>query len=443
MSLSVAVVGSGPGGLYAVEALTKNLPDCQIDVIDRLPSPYGLVRFGVAPDHQTTKNVSRVFDKQMAKENVRYLGNVELGRDVGYDELKEIYDAVVLAFGTPVGRRLGLPGEDAEGVYNSDAIVGWYSGHPDFENLNPDLSGKSAVIIGIGNVALDVARMFARTKAELEDTDTTDYALDAIKNTHFDTIYIVGRRGPIDGTFTRAELGELGELERGVALVKEDQLPEEVEADLDPRDMREKVANLKVLRSYIGNDPSANPIKVHFEFYASPKAFLTETRDGKEHVVAVRVERTRVENGRAVGTGEEFDIPASVVVPSVGYQAETGTGAPLDEWGSTVENTDGRVEPGVYAVGWAKRGPTGTIAMNRKDSHGVVDLLLEDVTADPNKTGRAGIDNLLTARGVRVVSYDEWQKLEAAEVAAAAPPAPRKKFTSIQAMLDALDALKG
>lgn len=389
MSLSVAIVGSGPGGLYAVEALTKHLPDCQIDVIDRLPSPFGLVRFGVAPDHQTTKNVSRVFDKTLKKDNVRYLGNVELGRDVSYDELKSMYDAVVLAFGTPIGRRLGVPGEDAEGVYNSDAVVAWYSGHPDFEDLNPDLSGKSAVVVGIGNVALDVARLFARTEAELADTDTTDFAVDAIKNAHFEDIYIVGRRGPIDGTFTRAELGELGELERGVALVKEDQLPETVEAEMDPRDLRVKEANLKVLRSYIGNDPGANPVRVHFEFYASPKEFLTETRDGKEHVTAVRVERTRVENGRAVGTGEVFDIPADVVVPSVGYQAEPSTGAPLDEWGSIVENKDGRVEPGVYAVGWAKRGPTGTIAMNRRDSHGVVDLLLEDVTADTSKVGKS------------------------------------------------------
>jgi len=440
MSLTVAVVGSGPGGLYAVEALTKNLPDCQVDVIDRLPTPYGLVRFGVAPDHQTTKNVSRVYDKHMQKDNVRYLGNVELGRDVTYDELKDMYDAVILAFGTPIGRRLVVPGEEAVGVYNSDAVVGWYSGHPDFENLNPDLSGKSAVVIGIGNVALDVARLFARTEAELADTDTTDFAVDTIKNAHFDDIYIVGRRGPLDGTFTRAELGELGELERGVALLKEDQLPEEVEADLDPRDLREKAANLKVLRSYIGNDPAANPVKVHFEFYASPKEFLTETRDGNEHVVGVRVERTRVENGRAVGTGEEFTIPADVVVPSVGYQAEPSTGAPLDEWGSIVENNDGRVEPGVYAVGWAKRGPTGTIAMNRKDSHGVVDLLLEDMSPDSDKSGRAGLDELLTSRGVRVVSYEEWQKIEQAEVNAATPPAPRKKFTSIQAMLDALDS---
>jgi NADPH-dependent glutamate synthase beta subunit-like oxidoreductase len=438
MSLSVAIVGSGPGGLYAVEALTKHLPDCKIDVIDRLPSPFGLVRFGVAPDHQTTKNVSRVFDKTLQKENVRYLGNVELGRDVSYDELKGMYDAVVLAFGTPIGRRLGVPGEDAEGVYNSDAVVAWYSGHPDFEDLNPDLSGKSAVVVGIGNVALDVARLFARTEAELADTDTADFAVDAIKNAHFDDIYIVGRRGPIDGTFTRAELGELGELERGVALVKEEQLPETVEAEMDPRDLRVKEANLKVLRSYIGNDPAANPVRVHFEFYASPKEFLTETRDGKEHVTGVRVERTKVENGRAVGTGEVFDIPADVVVPSVGYQAEPSTGAPLDEWGSIVENIDGRVEPGVYAVGWAKRGPTGTIAMNRKDSHGVVDLLLEDVTADPSKVGAAGLDKLLAEKEVQVVSYEQWLKIEAAEVAAAPPPAPRKKFTSIEAMLKAL-----
>lgn len=439
MSLSVAIVGSGPGGLYTVEALTKNLPGCRIDVIDRLPSPFGLVRFGVAPDHQTTKNVSRVYDKFMRRENVRYLGNVELGRDVSYDELKEMYDAVVLAFGTPIGRRLGIPGEDADGVYNSDAVVAWYSGHPDFENLDPDLSGKSAVVIGIGNVALDVARMFARTEAELADTDTTDYAVDAIGHANFEDIYIVGRRGPIEGAFTRAELGEMGELERAVALVNEAQLPDRVDADLDPRDLRIKEANLKVLRSYIGNDASAKPIRVHFEFYASPKEFLTEVRHGKDHVVAVRVERTRVENGRAVGTGETFDIPADVVVPSVGYQADPGTGAPLDEWGAIIDNRDGRVEPGVYAVGWAKRGPTGTIAANRKDSHGVAGLLIEDMKGKSGKLGGAALDTLLAERGVRVVSYDQWLKIDAAEVAAATAPAPRRKLTSVGAMLAALE----
>lgn len=439
MSLSVAIVGSGPGGLYAVEALTKNLPGCRIDIIDRLPSPYGLVRFGVAPDHQTTKNVSRVFDKLMGNPNVRYLGNVELGRDISYGELKDMYDAVILAFGTPVGRRLGVPGEDAAGVYNSDAIVAWYSGHPDFEDLDPDLSGKSAVIVGIGNVALDVARLFARTEAELATSDTTDYAVEAIKSAGFEDIYIVGRRGPIDGTFTRAELGELGELEKGVALVREEQLPETVTAEMDPRDLRVKQANLKVLRSYIGNDPGAKPVRVHFEFYASPKEFVTETRDGAERVVAVRLERTRVENGRAVGTGEMFDIPADVVVPSVGYLADPSTGAPLDEWGSTVENTEGRVEPGVYAVGWAKRGPTGTIAMNRKDSHGVIALLLEDMKDGGGKSGGDALDSVLAERGVRTVSYDEWRKIEAAEVAAAKSPAPRHKFTSIATMLAALD----
>ena len=439
MSLSVVIVGSGPGGMYVVEALTKNLPDCRIDVIDRLPSPFGLVRFGVAPDHQAIKSVSRVYDKSMRRENVRYLGNVELGRDVSYDELKEMYDAVVLAFGTPIGRRLGVPGEDAGGVYNSDAMVAWYSGHPDFEALNPDLSGSSAVVIGIGNVALDVARMLARTEAELADTDTTGYAVDAIKNGNIEDIYVVGRRGPIEGAFTRAELGEMGELERGVALVNEEQLPEQVDADMDPRDLRIKEANLKVLRSYIGNDAGAKPVRVHFEFYASPKEFLTEIRHSKEHVVAVRVERTRVENGRAVGTGETFDIPADVVVPSVGYQADPGTGAPLDEWGSVVENKDGRVEPGVYAVGWAKRGPTGTIAANRKDSHEVARLLIEDMEDNSSKPGGDELDKMLIERAVRVVSYDEWLKIEAAEVAAATPPAPRRKFTSIDAMLAVLN----
>ncbi len=440
MSLSIAIVGSGPAGFYAVEGLCKQLPDCRIDMIDRLPTPFGLVRSGVAPDHQTTKNVVRVFDRLMEQADIRYLGNVELGRDLSMAELKETYDAVILAIGASGGRRLGLAGGDAVGVYTADTIVGWYNGHPDYENLDPVLPGPGVAVFGIGNVALDVARLAASTAAEFAPTDIAPYAADAIEAAPISEVHIIGRRGPVEAAFSKAELAEMGEMVDCVALVDGAQLPDEVVLE-DAKQQRVKAANLKILQSYADNKAGDKPVSARFHFFASPVEFLTEDRDGAAHLVGVRLERTRLEDGRAVGTGETYDLAVSTAVLCIGYKVEPPEGVPLDEARGTVSNEEGRVEPGVYVVGWAKRGPSGTIALNRGDSHGVVEHLVADLGGgdDSGKPGRAGLDELLAARDVRVTGYDDWKRIDEAEQAAAVDGAPRAKLTSVAAMLELLE----
>ena len=321
MSLSIAIVGSGPAGFYAVEGLCKQLPDCRIDMIDRLPTPFGLVRSGVAPDHQTTKNVVRVFDRLMEQADIRYLGNVELGRDLSMAELKETYDAVILAIGASGGRRLGLAGGDAVGVYTADTIVGWYNGHPDYENLDPVLPGPGVAVFGIGNVALDVARLAASTAAEFAPTDIAPYAADAIEAAPISEVHIIGRRGPVEAAFSKAELAEMGEMVDCVALVDGAQLPDEVVLE-DAKQQRVKAANLKILQSYADNKAGDKPVSARFHFFASPVEFLTEDRDGAAHLVGVRLERTRLEDGRAVGTGETYDLAVSTAVLCIGYKVE-------------------------------------------------------------------------------------------------------------------------
>ncbi len=440
MSPSVVIVGSGPGAFYAAEGLARAAPEWPVDMLDRLPTPFGLVRGGVAPDHQKTKGVTRIFDAIANRDKVRFVGNVELGRDVSYDQLKALYDVVILAFGAERSRTLGIPGEDAAGVFNADLVVGWFNGHPDYSKVRPDLTGSSLVVVGNGNVALDVVRMMGATAEELAATDVAPYARDAIVAANFTEIHLLGRRGPVQGAFAKAELAELGRMERCVPLVEADQLPETVQLD-DDREQRVKAANLKVLRGYIGNDPASKPLPVHIKFLAAPREVITEDRDGTPHVVALRVEHTRLEQNRAVGTGEFFDLPADIVMPCIGYWSVLPEGVPRHAEYDAVRHQDGRVEAGVYVAGWAKRGPTGTIATNRADSHAVAGLIVEDLAAAGagDKPGRAGLDKLLAGRGVRTVSFADWELLNRAEISRAKAPAPRAKFTSIEDMLAFLD----
>ena len=443
MSPSVVIVGSGPGAFYAAEGLAQSVPDWPVDMLDRLPTPFGLVRAGVAPDHQTTKGVTRIFDKIAGRDKMRFVGNVELGRDVSYDQLKSLYDVVVLAFGAERSRSLGIPGEDAAGVLNADLVIGWYNGHPDYREARPDLSGSSLVVVGNGNVALDVVRMMGASAEELDATDIAPYARDAIVAADFREIHLLGRRGPVQAAFSKAELAELGRMERCVPLVEEDQLPEALDLD-DAREQRIKAANLKILRGYIGNDPAAKPVPLGIKFFAAPREVVTEDRDGTPRVVALRVEHTRLEQNRAVGTGEFFDLPADVVILCIGYSSVLPEGVPRDAEGRAIRHQDGRVEAGVYVTGWAKRGPSGTIATNRADSHAVVDLMVEDMAkagkgAGGDKPGPAGLDAVLAERGVRTVSFADWETLNQAEVSRARAPAPRAKFTSIGEMLTFLD----
>lgn len=430
---SIAVIGAGPSGLFAVDGLTRKLPGAAIDVIERLPTPFGLVRAGVAPDHQGTKAIQRQFERTLDKDCVRLLGNVTMGRDVDLAELRGLYDAVIVATGAPLDRRLGIPGEDLPGVYGSAAFVGWYNGHPDHAGLAPDLSGSTAVVIGNGNVALDVCRLLGKTAGELATSDLAAPAAEALRHAEFKDIWLTGRRGPMEAAFTFAELKELSELEHCAPSLDGTVLPESVPDGLLPTEARMKEKNLETLQAFAAAGPQpGKPTTLHLAFHASPVAFL-----GEGKVEAVRFARTRVENGRAVTTDETFEIPASLVVTAIGYRTETLDGLVVDN--GVVTNDGGRIEPGLYVVGWAKRGPSGTIPTNRADSLAVVDTLLGDLSGTASgKPGGSGLDALLAGRGVRVTSLEDWQTLDAAEQARAADGSPRLKFTSVDEMLSAL-----
>lgn len=437
MVRSVAVVGSGPGGMYAAQRVLERLEDCRVDVIERLPSPFGLIRGGVAPDHQTTKNVSRAFEKTLQDKRVRYLGNVEMGRDVSLAELEAIYDAVVLAFGAPWDRKLGIPGEEKRNVFGSNAFVGWYNCHPDFKDLNPDLDVAAAVVIGVGNVAIDVARVLVKTPAEMIATDLAEHAARIIHPSPVKDVYMVGRRGASEAAFTNVELRELGRLENCSTITDQAALPAAIDpAGMDDKDFRVRSKNLETMRGFTGADAAAKAKRLHIVFYGSPVEIL-----GGDRVEGVRFERTRVENGRTVGTGETFDIACGLAVTCIGSRASAIEGIPFDDRAGIVKNEKGRVRPGVYAVGWLKRGATGTIGTNRLDSYDVVDLMLAELPADA-KPGPAGLDCLLAERKVRVVDLKDWQAIAKVEEANAPQGSPRKKFVTPEEMIAALDKVR-
>lgn len=426
----IAVIGSGPAGYYTAEACQKAFGEgVRVDIIDRLPVPFGLIRTGVAPDHQSIKGVSRRYEAVALTDNVRFVGNVTIGQDVSIDELRSLYDAVVLATGAPHDRKLDIPGAELPGVVGSAAFVGWYNGHPDFAGLAPPLDGP-AVVIGNGNVALDVARILAKTEEEFAGSDIVGHALAALKGAHIDTITLLGRRGPHQIAMTPKELGELGELERARPIVDPADLPPlDTDSLLDPG-QRKSVTHLRNFAVINGAD---KPVHIVFDFFAMPVAI-----EGEGKVERVVVERTALDGeGRANGTGERYEIPASLVVSCIGYRTPPIEGVPYDDRSGRFANEEGRVLPGLYAVGWARRGPTGTIGTNRPDGFAIADKIAADIGDGSGKQGRAGLDALLAGRGVEVVTFRDWQKIEAAEKAAAREGSPREKFTSIDALLAA------
>ena len=392
--LRVAVVGAGPAGFYAAGALLASEdPRVEVDLIDRLPTPWGLVRLGVAPDHPNIKAVSRAFEKIAVHPGFRFLGNVEVGRDVTHAELADLYGAVVYAFGAQTDRRLGIPGEDLPGSWPATAFVAWYNGHPDFQDLEFDLSHERAVVIGNGNVALDVARMLALTPDELQPTDTTDEAIAAINAAGVREIVVVGRRGPVQAAWTPVEVGELGELAGADILV------DPAELELDPASESELEAapptvkrNVEHLRSYAARAPEGKPRAIRLRFLRSPVAIL-----GEERVEAIELVRNELVDGRAKPTEDREVIECGIVFRSVGYRGIPLPGVPFDEGSCTVPNDGGRVRdadgvvvPGAYCAGWIKRGPTGVIGTNKKDATETVALLLEDARGERLGQRRAG-----------------------------------------------------
>lgn len=430
--LHLAIVGSGPAGYYTAEAAQKLWGEhVRIDIIDRLPVPYGLIRSGVAPDHQSIKGVARRYEAVALTDNVRFIGRVSVGSDVSVAELQGIYDAVVLATGAPADRALGLPGQELANVFGSAAFVGWYNGHPQFAGLAPDLTRGRAVVIGNGNVALDVARILAKQPAEFVGADIVGGALEALGASGLDGVTILGRRGPYQIAMTPKELGELAHLSRAAPRVDPEDLPPVADdATLDPG-LRKSI---QILRSFAAPPaPPARPFDLTFDFFAAPRALI-----GHGRVEAVEVERTRIVDGRAIGTGDIYRIPASIVIAAIGYQTTPIAGVPFDTAAGRFANDEGRIAPGLYCVGWARRGPSGTIGTNRPDGFAIVDKIAADLPAGGSgKSGRAGFEALAKARGLDFGTFRDWQKIDEAEVARARQGAPREKFVSIDAMVEA------
>lgn len=450
----IAIIGAGPSGFYAAEHLQKQDRDIAIDLYDRLPTPFGLVRGGVAPDHPKIKSVTRVYDKIAARPGFRFLGNVEFGRDISLEELLQHYHAVIISSGAPTDRALGIPGEELAGSRTATEFVGWYNGHPDFRDLEFDLSQESVVVVGVGNVAMDVARVLCRTPEELAATDIASHALEALKQSKVKTVYVLGRRGPAQAAFTNPEIKELGELDAADIVVDaaELELDKASQAMIDQGDDRTPQKNLDTLAAFANRAPGTKGQKIIMRFCVSPVAL-----EGTERVERVRIVRNRLEpDGRggvkAVPTGEEEVIPAGLVFRSVGYRGVALPGVPFDDRRCVIPNqagrvteADGTVVPGVYAAGWIKRGPSGVIGTNKPDAVETAEQLLADLDrgalAEPAVSDPGAIDTLLRGRGVSVVSYQDWQRLDAAELAEGTRLGrPRVKLTRVQEMLDALKA---
>lgn len=438
--IQIAIIGAGPSGCYLADALQRKLPAAKIDIFDRLPTPFGLVRGGVAPDHQGTKNISRQFERTFAKPNVGFCGNVEIGRDLSVAELRAHYDVVAVATGALEDRKLGIPGESLPGVHGSGAFVSWYNGIPDGRGLDPRLDSPTLAIIGNGNVALDIARLFAKTPAELAGSDLCAHARKAFDASAVRDIYLIGRRGPEVASFTSAELAEFGELERACPVVELTQIPDELPEGMsdDTRKLAEK--NLGILRDFSRMHDRGKPVRVHFMFNVAPVAL-----HGNQRVTTIELERTHGTDAHVEMSGERLQLPAGIVISAIGYRSRPLPGLPFDVTLGRFPNHDGRIAAGIYASGWCRRGPQGVVPANRADALGVADLIVADIAAGAipaaGKAGSSAIGPLLKERAVRRVDFAAWQQINAAETAAGATDGrPREKFTTVAELLAAAGA---
>jgi len=424
-SLRVAVVGSGPSGIYAADSLTSqtDIP-IAVDVIDKLPVPYGLVRYGVAPDHLSIRSVRNTLEKVLDRPEVRFLGNVEVGRDVSIDQMRQFYDAIVLTYGAASDRRLGIPGEDLFGSIAATDLVNWYCGHPtaDRAAIEAALANvQSVAVIGVGNVAVDVTRVLLKEPSELDYTDMPQHVLDALAASDITQVYLIGRRGPAQATFTTKELRELGELEAVDVVV------DPVDVVLDPVSAaaaegdRAISRNVEVVREWSQRESGAKAKKLHVRFYGKPIDIV-----GDDRVESIIIERTALdENGNAVGTGGTETIPVQLVIRSVGYRGLPLEGVPFDTDRAVVPNDEGRVVangspvPGLYVAGWIKRGPSGIIGTNKKDASATVASLLADADVLPEAPDASvdAVTTWLAEHGVEAITYAGWQAIDAAEMA--------------------------
>lgn len=448
MVLNIAIVGSGPAGFYAAETLLRNGAPVIIDMFDRLPVPFGLVRHGVAPDHQKLKAVTAVFEQIADHPNFSFVGNLEIGTDVQVSQLLAAYHGVVLATGAMSDRPLGIAGEDMPGSISATELVGWYNGHPDFRDKVFDFSHPSAIVIGNGNVALDVCRILAKSIDELRRSDICEHALQALSESRITDIHVIGRRSPAQAKFTAKELRELGELEGAQPVVDpaELQLDEKSTAEMSRSLAASK--NVEILRGFTKRvSASAKPKSIHFRFLLAPLSIK-----GTTSVDGVEFERLQLSgeagNQTTSATGDRISIPAHLVVRSVGYRGTPISGVPFDERSATVfqregrvTNADGKVIPGLYVAGWIKRGPSGIIGTNRACAADTVDSLLADLTSsapDARDGSRARFMASICERSRKVIDLQGWRRIDALERAdGAAKAKPREKLTTVAAMLEA------
>jgi len=443
----VAIVGSGPSGFFAAASLLKAADssddiDVAVDMLEMLPTPWGLVRSGVAPDHPKIKSISKQFEKTAEDPRFRFFGNIAVGDHIEAAELAEHYDAVIYAIGTQSDRSLNIPGEDLPGSVAAVDFVGWYNAHPHFEETSPDLSGARAVVVGNGNVALDVARILVTDPDALAETDIADHALESLRPCGVDEVIILGRRGPLQSAFTTLELRELADLENVDVIVD----PADLEGITDDDAAAVgKVCkqNIKVLRSYIGREPRPGHRRMVFRFLTSP---IEITGDGRvESIVLGRNELVTDENGRvaAKDTGDREELPVQLVVRSVGYRGVPTPGLPFDEKSATIPHSHGRVEGrrNEYVVGWIKRGPSGVIGTNKKDSQDTVDTLIADLSsatelADFPDDHADRLAQWLAERQPKLVTDAHWKLIDEHERSAGEPHGrPRVKLPSLARLL--------
>ena len=447
-ALRVAVIGSGPSGFYAVEPLLASPLNIKIDMFDRLPAPFGLVRYGVAPDHPNIKNVIKIYEKLALDKRFSFFGNVTVGRDISLEQLRGFYDAIIFSCGAQTDKRLNIPGEDLTGSHTATEFVAWYNGHPDYRERKFDLSCEVAVVVGQGNVSMDVSRILSKTVDELRNTDMASHAVEALSKSKILEVHLIGRRGPVQAAFTPPEIKELGELKNSDVVfndLNDLKLNPESEAELSDPDKLIRKKNWDILQEFAKRPPGNKGKRFVIHFLKSPVQI-----EGQGRVQKLILEKNQLigpaGNQQAQGTGKKEELPCGLVFRSVGYRGVVTPGVPFDDKRGIFPNKGGRVIEGdkilkgLYAVGWIKRGPSGVIGTNKPDSAETVKVLFEDVPAltpcaapDTN-----AVKNFLSQKSIRFVDFNDWKKIDAAEIERGKPLGkPREKFIKIEEMLAA------
>ena len=423
MTIKIAIIGSGPSAFYSAQSILKLNQDCEIDILDKLFSPFGLVRYGVAPDHQKTKNVIRVFDRILYQEQVQFFGCIDVGKTISIEKLKSFYDAIIIATGMAIDRPLSIKGDNKLGCYGAAEFVGWYNGHPDHKDLNPQLDNDTAVIIGNGNVAIDCARVLAKNNKEMEESDITEYSAKTIIESPIKKIYIIGRRGPLDAKFTTVEIREMGELLDCNSVLSNGTL-----SQIPLSKNLEKIEKqYKILTSFSELDSldesERKPKTVEFRFYAKPIEIL-----GDEKVNGIRFEINHLNDKNIVeGTGKTFEINTGLIISAIGYYGEKIDGIPFDEKSGKIINNNNIIDDNLYAAGWIARGPTGVIGTNKHDGDRVAKNIVDKITPN-NKAGRSGLQNYLSENNFHYINKVKWKIINEEEVRRASNNSPRKKF---------------